>query len=490
LSAVRPWRPPHAPAGGSAAATSDQAAPGTIVRERVTPRWPGLVLVASCAGAIAAGVLALGPPGGTATRERIVTAQRGVVQSTVSGSGTLQAVTAASANFRTGGQVSHVYVKEGQYVASGQPLAQVDPTSANANLAAAEANLESANAKLAQVESGTSTSQSTGTTAARGSGGGQQAGGATTTATSPPTAADVASANAAVAAAQASVASAQNAVAETTLRAPVSGTVTSINGQVGDVAGAGGGGSSAAGASGGSSSSGSSTGSSAAGGGATGATGAGNGGAGSSSASSGASSAFISIANLGHLQLDAPLSESDIHRVRVSQSASVTVNAVPGEKLAAHVTAIASLPTTTNGVVSYPVTLALDQSAAGLRPGMTASVQLVVSQVDGVVTVPTSAVARRGPTATVTVVKGGRKSVQPVVTGVTGDSTVEIVSGLDAGEQVAIAIPTGTSGGATPGAGLGGGGLRGGFGGGFGGGGGGGGGFRFGGGGGPGGPPG
>jgi multidrug efflux pump subunit AcrA (membrane-fusion protein) len=299
----------------------------------------------------------------------------------------------------------------------------------------------------------------------------------------------VASANAAVAAAQASLASAQNAVAETVLRAPVSGTVTSINGQVGDVVGAGGGGSSGAGSSGGSSSTGSSTGSGAGSGGASGTTGAANGAASSSSSSSSASSAFIAIANLGDLQLQAPLSESDIHRVRVNQSASVTVNAVPGEKLAAHVTAIASLPTTTNGVVTYPVTLALDQSAAGLRPGMTASLQLVVSQVDGVVTVPASAISRRGPTATVTVVKGGRKSVQPVVTGVTGDSTVEIVSGLNAGQQVAIAIPTGTSGGATPGAGLGGGGLRGGLGGGgLGGGGGGGGGFRFGGGGGPGGP--
>jgi macrolide-specific efflux system membrane fusion protein len=177
------------------------------------------------------------------------------------------------------------------------------------------------------------------------------------------------------------------------------------------------------------------------------------------------------ITDLAHVQLKVPLSESDIHRVRGGQSASVTVNAVPGEKLAAHVIAIDSLPTTSNGVVTYPVTLALDQTAAGLKPGMTATAQVVISQVDGVVTVPTAAISRRGPISTVTVVNGGRRTVQTVVTGVTGDSAVEVVSGLTAGQQVAIAIPTGTSGGAATGGGLGGGGgFRGGLGGGGGGG--------------------
>jgi multidrug efflux pump subunit AcrA (membrane-fusion protein) len=166
--------------------------------------------------------------------------------------------------------------------------------------------------------------------------------------------------------------------------------------------------------------------------------------------------------------------------VQVNQPASVTVNALPGEKLAAHVAAIDNMPTTNNGVVSYTVTLALDQSEGGLKPGMTASAQVVVSQIDGVVTVPSAAVSRRGIASTVTVVSGAKKTVRPVVTGITGDSTVQIISGLNAGQQVAIAIPSGSSRSAGAG-GLGGGGFRGiggGLGGGGGFGGGGGGGFR------------
>jgi macrolide-specific efflux system membrane fusion protein len=168
------------------------------------------------------------------------------------------------------------------------------------------------------------------------------------------------------------------------------------------------------------------------------------------------------------------------------------VNALPGKKLAARVASVAALSTASSGVVSYDVTFTLTQSAAALKPGMTGSAQVVVSQVAGVVSVPTSAISRRGGGSTVTVVSGGKQVQRDVTTGVTGDSTTEVISGLNAGDQVAVPLPTVTSAAAT-GAGPGGGGaFRGGGGGaglgggGFGGGGGGGG-FRFGGGG-PGGP--
>jgi macrolide-specific efflux system membrane fusion protein len=138
-----------------------------------------------------------------------------------------------------------------------------------------------------------------------------------------------------------------------------------------------------------------------------------------------------------------PFSESDIHQVRVGQPATVTVNALPGQKLAAHVTSIDDLPTTSNGVVSYNVDFDLDQSEAGLKPGMTASAQVVVKEVSGAISVPTSAVSGRGAGATVTVVSGGKQTTRSVVTGMTGDSTTQIVSGLSAGDQVAIVIPTG-----------------------------------------------
>ena len=60
-------------------------------------------------------------------------------------------------------------------------------------------------------------------------------------------------------------------------------------------------------------------------------------------------------------------------------------------QLTAKVVSIASLPDTSGSVVDYPVTLRLKQHDDQLKPGMTASAEVVVSQVDGAVTVPSAA---------------------------------------------------------------------------------------------------
>jgi multidrug efflux pump subunit AcrA (membrane-fusion protein) len=168
------------------------------------------------------------------------------------------------------------------------------------------------------------------------------------------------------------------------------------------------------------------------------------------------------------------MSESSIGKVKVGQPAEVTVQALPSEQLAGHVTNISLLPSSNSGVVSYQVTLALDQLVGGLRDGMSASAQIVVSQAQDAITVPSGAITTRGGGSTVTVVRNASHVTQTVVTGVVGDSTTQILSGLTAGEQVAIPVvsatsgsPTttssrGTSGGATLGGGGGGGRLGGG----------------------------
>ena len=92
------------------------------------------------------------------------------------------------------------------------------------------------------------------------------------------------------------------------------------------------------------------------------------------------------------MQLVVPLSESEIGNVKVGQTATVTVEALDGTKLAAHVGEVATLSTSNSGVVSYDVTFQLDQMAAGLKPGMSATAEVVVKQAEGV-NVPTSAIS-------------------------------------------------------------------------------------------------
>jgi len=66
----------------------------------------------------------------TAQSRRTATVARGVVQSTVSGSGNLQAASELDLGFKTSGVVTHIYVKQGEHVHKGQLLAAVDPQSA------------------------------------------------------------------------------------------------------------------------------------------------------------------------------------------------------------------------------------------------------------------------------------------------------------------------------------------------------------------------
>ncbi len=83
---------------------------------------------------------------------RTATAQSGVVQSTVSGSGNLQAASQLNLGFKTSGTVTHIYITQGEQVVQGQLLATLDPQSAEVTLEQAKASLQSAEANLAKEE--------------------------------------------------------------------------------------------------------------------------------------------------------------------------------------------------------------------------------------------------------------------------------------------------------------------------------------------------
>jgi membrane fusion protein, macrolide-specific efflux system len=136
-------------------------------------------------------------------------------------------------------------------------------------------------------------------------------------------------------------------------------------------------------------------------------------------------------------------SESDITKVKVGQPATVTLDALPGVELAAHVASISPTGTSSGGVVSYTATVDLDQTNSQVKPGMSASATVIVNQAQGV-TVPNSAVTGTGSLGTVNRLEDGKSVTQQVVVGLRGDSRTQIISGLSAGQQlvVTIALPS------------------------------------------------
>jgi multidrug efflux pump subunit AcrA (membrane-fusion protein) len=148
------------------------------------------------------------------------------------------------------------------------------------------------------------------------------------------------------------------------------------------------------------------------------------------------------LADLSSMQLVVSVSEADIGTIKVGEPATVSIDALPDEEFAAKVTAISVLSTDTSGVVSYNVTLDLTQSSSQLRPGMSATATIISKQVSDAVNVSSAAISSRGTSSTVLLVKNGKMVTTPVITGLVGTSSTQIVAGLTPGEQVAIEVAT------------------------------------------------
>jgi hypothetical protein len=149
------------------------------------------------------------------------------------------------------------------------------------------------------------------------------------------------------------------------------------------------------------------------------------------------------LANLDQMQMVVSVSESDISTIHGGEPATVSVDALPDLELAAKVTAISVLPTSSSGVVSYDVTLLLTQLSSQVRPGMSATATIVTAQAAGALTVENAAVNSRGTTSTVTVDDNGKMVVTPVITGLVGSSDTQIIAGnVKVGDEVAIPITT------------------------------------------------
>lgn len=249
--------------------------------------------------------------------------------------------------------------------------------------------------------------------------------------------ANIASARANVKSDSLTVQNDEQAVADTKMYAPEDGTIVSLSGQVGEVVSASGT-TRNTGSSGSSNASGS--GSSASGASAASRAGASAGSSGSGSSGSGSSTAFAVLSDLSSMQLVVALSESEIGHVKVGQIATVSVEALEGRKLAAHVSEVATTSTSSSGAVSYDVTFSLDQMEAGLKPGMSATAEVVVKQEEGV-NVPSSAI--KG--GSVTVARNGKNEMRRVTTGLAGDSSTIVLSGLKAGETVVLPTALSTS---------------------------------------------
>lgn len=108
---------------------------------------------------------------------------------------------------------------------------------------------------------------------------------------------------------------------------------------------------------------------------------------------------FTLAENLAQMQLEVDVDEADVGKIASGNTATFTVAAHPGREFPATITLIRYAPETVEGVVTYKAVLSVDNSDLLLRPGMTATADIVAQQVEDVLQVPNAALRFTPPTA-------------------------------------------------------------------------------------------
>lgn len=175
---------------------------------------------------------------------------------------------------------------------------------------------------------------------------------------------------------------------------------------------------------------------------------------------------FLIATDLTKMQVDTNVSESDIGGVELSDVGTFTVDTFPKRTFRGKVSQVRQSPQTVQNVVTYDVVVSVGNPDLALKPGMTASVRIVVDERADVLRVPNQALryvpavpesgaprqrsrpsanTKEGTGARVWVLRDGRPMAVPVHLGLEDDTFTEIVSGeLKAGDDVVTAEQTAT----------------------------------------------
>ena len=144
---------------------------------------------------------------------------------------------------------------------------------------------------------------------------------------------------------------------------------------------------------------------------------------------------MATIINNDTLYIEAKVEEADISKLKVGDKAKVTFDAIDGVDLTGEISFISlTSETSTNGIVTYLVRVLLSNTGTSqIREGMTASLDFITAEAPGVLAVPVAAVRNVGGKPSVEKADG---TFATVVTGFTDGKKVEVISGLNQGDQI------------------------------------------------------
>ena len=143
------------------------------------------------------------------------------------------------------------------------------------------------------------------------------------------------------------------------------------------------------------------------------------------------------------LQITANFAESDLAVLENGQAASVAVKALAATVSGRVASISPEASSSSGGVVSYTVTISVDNPPAGLRSGMSAEVSITTASASNVLAVPTAALQNSGGAYAVQILDAnGQPVAEEVSVGLVTSTFAEITAGLNDGDRVVIGTST------------------------------------------------
>ena len=154
--------------------------------------------------------------------------------------------------------------------------------------------------------------------------------------------------------------------------------------------------------------------------------------------------AFIVIDDT-EFYIETSVDEINIGEIEIGQPVAIELDAYPGKSFAGEVTRVAPASTEVGGIISYRLRVHITKTEdAEVRDGMTSSVSILTDRLEDVLLLPNWAIRTQqvsGETYTYCYcIQDGKPQQVEIVTGRRNATYTEIVSGLDAGQTVALVI--------------------------------------------------
>ena len=148
---------------------------------------------------------------------------------------------------------------------------------------------------------------------------------------------------------------------------------------------------------------------------------------------------FVNLIDLRKLEVTVFVDETDIGRIKVGQKSLFTVDTYSEKFFKGKVREIRPKAVIKDNVVNYEVILDIEKkNISKLRPEMTANVVVTTGTRKNVLTIPKSAVKRKGKKTFTVMQVDGKLVDKPIELGWRDDKVIEVISGLDEGDQVGI----------------------------------------------------